>query len=242
MKPDFFLANHRLFTREELAAALPGRATATLDAHLVRWQRQGRIVRVKQGLYLRQEPAGSGGPAPLPDFVALAARMAPDAAAAYHTALEAHGCAQSVFERLTFVTWTRTRAVEFLGRRLAPVRPRALLRAKGGGEAWIERLDRAGLEVRVTSLERTLADVLDRPSLAGGVEEVCVLCSLCPPSIRRRCWTTWRPSTTGRWRPGLAFSWRRGGRSWPCQSVCSIGFRTTRPGIRCIWIACAAAR
>ena len=172
MKPDFFLANHRLFTREELAAALPGRATATLDAHLVRWQRQGRIVRVKQGLYLRQEPAGSGGPAPLPDFVALAARMAPDAAAAYHTALEAHGCAQSVFERLTFVTWTRTRAVEFLGRRLAPVRPRALLRAKGGGEAWIERLDRAGLEVRVTSLERTLADVLDRPSLAGGVEEV----------------------------------------------------------------------
>lgn len=172
MKPDFFLANHCLFTREELTAALPGRATATLDAHLARWQRQGRIARVKQGLYLRQEPAGSGAPAASPDFVALAARMAPDAAAAYHTALEAHGCAQSVFERLTFVTWTRTRSVEFMGCLLVPVRPRAPLRARGGGEAWIERLDRAQLEVRVTSLERTVADVLDRPSLAGGVEEV----------------------------------------------------------------------
>ena len=172
MKPDFFLANHCLFTREELTAALPGRATTTLDSHLARWRRQGRIVRVKQGLYLRQEPAESGVAAPPPDFVALAARMAPDAAAAYHTALEAHGCAQSVFERLTFVTWTRTRPVEFMGRQLVPVRPRAPLRPRSCGEAWIERLDRAGLEVRVTSLERTVADVLDRPSLAGGVEEV----------------------------------------------------------------------
>ena len=111
-------------------------------------------------------------PAPPPDFIALAARMAPDAAAAFHTALEAHGCAQSLFERLTFVTWTRTKPVEFMGRRMVPVRPRAPLRARAGGEAWIERLDRAGLEVRVTSLERTVADTLDRPSLAGGVEEV----------------------------------------------------------------------
>ena len=32
--------------------------------------------------------------------------------------------------------------------------------------------ERAGLPVRVTSLERTLVDVLDRPRLAGGWEEV----------------------------------------------------------------------
>lgn len=172
MKPDFFLANHRLFTRDELVTALPGRASATLDAHLARWRRQGRIVRVKQGLYLRQEAAETGVLSPPPDFIALAARMAPDAAAAYHTALEAHGCAQSFFERLTFVTWTRTKPVEFMKRRLMPVRPRAPLRARDGGEAWIERLDRTGLEVRVTSLERTVADVLDRPSMAGGIEEV----------------------------------------------------------------------
>lgn len=168
MKPDHFLAKHSLFTREELSEALAGRSPATLDAHLARWRRQGRIVRVKNGLYLRRDLEGDAAP----DFVAIAARMAPDAAAGYHTALEAHGCAQSFFDRLSFVTWTRTKPVTFRGRRLAPVRPRVPLLKRDGGEDWIEILDRGGLEVRVTSLERTAADVLDRPSLAGGAEEV----------------------------------------------------------------------
>ena len=172
MKPETFLAYHSLFTREELAAALEGRRPATLDAHLARWQRQGRIERVKNGLFVRRDPENVAAGSLLPDFVALASRMAADAAVAYHTALEAHGCAQSLFDRLTFVTWTRTKSVEFMGRRLAAVRPRAPLLERKGGEAWIETLDRAGLEVRVTSLERTAVDVLDRPSLSGGIEEV----------------------------------------------------------------------
>jgi predicted transcriptional regulator of viral defense system len=98
--------------------------------------------------------------------------MAPDAAVAYHTALECHGFAQSIFERLTFVTWSKTKATLFQGRRFVPVRPRAPLLAAKRGEPWIERADRAGLEIRVTTLERTVADVLDRSDLSGGVEEV----------------------------------------------------------------------
>jgi predicted transcriptional regulator of viral defense system len=171
MKPEHFLARHSLFTREELTAALPGRSPATIDAHLTRWRRQGRIVRVKSGLFVRQDADGHAAQA-RPDFIALAARMAPDAAAAYHTALEAHGLAQSLFETLTFVTWTRVRPVSFMGRRLEPVRPRASLQERSGGESWIAVIDRGGLEVRVTDVERTVADVLDRPSLAGGVVEV----------------------------------------------------------------------
>ncbi len=33
-------------------------------------------------------------------------------------------------------------------------------------------MDRSGMEVRVTSLERTMVDVLNRPDLAGGWEEI----------------------------------------------------------------------
>lgn len=172
MKPEHFLASHSSFTRVELTTALEGRSSATLDAHLARWRRQGRVVRVKNGLFLRRDPGGSSADSAPPDFIALAARMAPDAAAAYHSALEAHGCAQSLFERLTFATWTRTKPVEFMGRRLVPVRPRAPLEMRSGGEGWIETLDRAGLEVRVTTLERTAVDVLDRPALSGGIVEV----------------------------------------------------------------------
>lgn len=171
MKPEVFLATHRLFRREELVAVLAGRVDATVDSHLARWHQQGRIERVKQGVFVRHDgPTGAQGPSP--DFVALASRMAPDAAVAYHTALEAHGFAQSIFERLTFVTWTRTKPSSFQGRRFVPVRPRVQLFDADRGERWVERVERAGIEIRVTNLERTVADVLDRPELAGGVEEV----------------------------------------------------------------------
>jgi len=91
---------------------------------------------------------------------------------AYHTALEVHGVAQGAFERLTFLTWTKARPTSFQGRRFTPVRPRASLLAAESGTAWIERADRGGIEIRVTTIERTVADVLDRPELAGGTEEV----------------------------------------------------------------------
>ncbi len=170
MKPELFLNTHSMFTRAELQAALQGRARATEDSFLSRWRRQGRIARVKQGVFVRLD--GQVGTGLLPDFLTLASRMAPDAAAAYHSALEVHGCAQSILERFTFVTWTKARATAYLGRRFVPVRPRKQLKAAGGGERWIERAERAGTELRVTSLERTVADVLDRPALAGGIDEV----------------------------------------------------------------------
>jgi predicted transcriptional regulator of viral defense system len=166
MSPDRFLASHRVFTRAELLAALDGWSEATMDRTLVRWRQQGRIEPVKRGLFVRLGPREA-----LPDYAALAARMAPDAAAAYHTALEVHGCAQSLFERFHFVTWTGVKTVTYRGRDLVPVRPRTQLGADGG-EGWIETHERDGLELRVTSLERTAVDVLDRPDLAGGMEEV----------------------------------------------------------------------
>ncbi len=173
MKPETFLAGHTVFSRRELAVVLRrrGRTEATVDSHLTRWRRQGRIARVKPGVFLRLA-AAPAGPALVPDFVAIASRMAPDAVLAYHTALEVHGVAQSAFERLTFLTWTKARPTSFQGRRFTPVRPRAPLLAAEGGERWTESADRGGVEIRVTTIERTVADVLDRPDLSGGTDEV----------------------------------------------------------------------
>jgi len=170
MTPEQFLMSHAVFSRAELLSALPGRSADTVNRTLTRWRRHGRIESVKRGLFVRLE-SRDGGTRLLPDFAALASRMAPDAAAAYHTALEVHGCAQSLFERFTFVTWTRVKSIRYRGRQLVPVRPRRQL-AAGGGEDWIETHDRDGLELRVTDPERTAVDVLDRPELAGGIEEV----------------------------------------------------------------------
>jgi len=165
--PDQFLTSHRVFTRAELLAADPHRSVGTVDRTLTRWRAEGRIEPVKRGLYVRLEPGGGS----LPDAALLAARMAPDAAAAWHTALEVHGCAQSLFERFTFVTWSKAKALAWQGRRFVPVRPRAALE-EDGGEPWIEVHERDGQTLRVTSIERTIVDGLDRPQLAGGSEEI----------------------------------------------------------------------
>lgn len=127
MKPSDFLSQHPVFTREEFALALGERgprSPRTVSSHLVRWQREGRVERVKPGLFVGRPSGGRSAP----DAYALAARMAPDAELAYHTALELHGHAQSVFSTLTFATWSKVKALSFGARRYRPVRPRAGLR------------------------------------------------------------------------------------------------------------------
>lgn len=174
MRPDAFLSTHPLFTRAEFADALRqrgGRSPDTVTSHLVRWQSQKRVEQVKRGVYVRTDGRG-GERQTAADYLALAARMAPDAALAYHTALEALGYAQSFFERLTFVTWTKAVRLQYRGREFVPVRPSAKLDRAGKRNAWVETVERSGLPVRVTSLERTVVDCLSRPDLAGGMEEV----------------------------------------------------------------------
>lgn len=178
MTPQQFLATHWVFTRTELARVLARRgrrSDRTISSHLARWQKLGKVRRVRAGLYVRDT-----GKAAIPDLLPLAAKAAPDAALSYHTALEAHGYAQSLFERLTFVTWTKAKPFHFEGRQFSPVRPRAALARAGLKHGWIDELDRSGVEVRVTSLERTVVDVFDRPELAGGVEEVWRSCAAVP--------------------------------------------------------------
>jgi len=46
------------------------------------------------------------------------------------------------------------------------------LQEKGKESFAVDIVDRSGIDVRVTSLERTLVDVLDRPVLGGGWEEI----------------------------------------------------------------------
>jgi hypothetical protein len=61
----------------------------------------------------------------------------------------------------------RFRSYEFRGVFI----PKAL-KAKGKELFGVEHFERQGLGVRVTGFERTLVDVLDRPDLCGGWEEV----------------------------------------------------------------------
>jgi predicted transcriptional regulator of viral defense system len=170
--PDFF-ARHPVFTAEEAAAFLRegGSKNPLTRKSLIRHhESRGNIVRLRRGLYATVPPGGSPETTN-PDPYLLAAKLAPDAVLAYHTALELYGKAYSVHSRYTFLTGTATRLFTRGGLTFQPVRFPKSLRAKNREMFAVKELDRSGLSVRVTSLERTLVDVLDRLDLVGGWEE-----------------------------------------------------------------------
>ena len=102
----------------------------------------------------------------------LAAKMTGDAVLAYHTALEYHGKAYTAYNRLTYVSNQRSPVARFRGYEYLrlPV-PRALVET---GDHWfgVETYPQDGVDLRVTNLERTFVDVLDRPEISGTWEEI----------------------------------------------------------------------
>ena len=108
----------------------------------------------------------------LVDPYLIAAKMTKDAVLGYHTALEFHGKAYSVFNQYHYLSKSRSLAVQFRTNLFQGVSfPQSLCDKKQEMFDVISH-QRAGVEIHVTSLERTFVDVLDRPDLAGGWEEI----------------------------------------------------------------------
>lgn len=169
---DFF-TTHPVFTWEDFVQFLARRGASsvgTAKSHLKRYLAAGRIARVKRGVYLVAAPGETADRSPV-DYLLVASRLTPDAVLAYHSALEVHGYAQSLFERAYFLTTSKAKPMAFRGRHFIPVVPAASLRRKRKAFVYCTEVERRGLPCRVTTLERTVVDVLDRPALAGGLEE-----------------------------------------------------------------------
>ena len=95
-----------------------------------------------------------------------------DSVLSYHTALELHGRAYSVWQHLAYLASRPVEPLTFRSHIYRGARfPEALVRLRKE-HFGVSALERAGMLLKVTSLERTLVDVLDRPRLAGGWEEV----------------------------------------------------------------------
>jgi predicted transcriptional regulator of viral defense system len=168
MKPQEFFAKTPVFTREEFARAISSVAARAAEKLLAYHLQAKHIVRVRRGLYA-SVPLGSDPETYPVDSYLLASRMVPDAVIAYHSALEFYGRAYSVHNALVFLTEHATRSQTFRNVRFTPVKSPKKLRDKNLGVVAVEHL---GLQINVTSRERTLVDVLDRPKISGGLEEV----------------------------------------------------------------------
>lgn len=132
---------------------------------------RGRVVPVRRGLYATLPVGSDPDTHPIDPFL-VAAKMADDAVIAYHTALEFHGKAYSLYSRLVYTSESRSQRTCFRSHEYTRVPvPHALVTA-GETMLGVETHKCAGVTVHVTNLERTFVDVLDRPELSGSWEEI----------------------------------------------------------------------
>ncbi|MCJ7745599.1 MAG: transcriptional regulator [Actinobacteria bacterium] len=171
MKLHRFFAKHPVFTVAELDDYLGGNNKNTRNSLLTYHRRSENILPVRRGLYAVVTPGASAETASLDPYL-LASKMTVDATLAYHTALVIHGKAYSVYHRFTYLSERPSQPVHFRGYDFRCVVVSKALRKKGKESFGVEQVERVGIPVRVTDLERTLVDALDRPDLCGGWEEV----------------------------------------------------------------------
>ncbi len=173
MKLQEFFNKKPVFTHQEFAAffnSKESRSMRTRESLLGYYTRKGHLLRLKRGLYAVVPPGVDVKSYSVDPFL-LAAKMTEESVLAYHTALEFYGKAHSVHESFFYLTSTFPRPLTFRGYRFRGVRfPKKL-----GDEKklfCVNSEERGGVSVRVTNLERTMVDVLERPELGGGWEEI----------------------------------------------------------------------
>lgn len=176
MKPSDFFHHHRVFSHEEFRAACYSSkpdsnraAERSLTYHL----HGGRLLRIRRGLYLVLDKGADANLAATgANSFAIASRVAPDAVLAYHTALEFLGHAYALRNDRVVLTTSGAGAFQFGGMEYLPVGFPASLDSEEKRLLGVETHKISGMTIRVTGLERTLVDLLDKPRLAGGWEEI----------------------------------------------------------------------
>ena len=170
MDMETFLANNQIFTIQEVKVALKTGKTSTLDNLLAYHVRRGHIFRIRKGLYYTI-PRGADAKTYHTDPYLIAGKMTPDAILAYHTALSFHGKLHSLRNDFIYMTQRKVkppfvlRDLTFKGIAI----PKNTVAHLHFG---VEVIDYQGCKIRVTTLERTFVDTLDKPALINNWEEI----------------------------------------------------------------------
>lgn len=162
-----FFSETPVFDRAQYAAALGRMAsdkvvTAMLTQHL----KAGNIRRIARGVFASVPKHADAAAWSIDRFLA-ASRLRPGGVIAYHSALELLGYAYSDSQDLQVAAPGRPgvlKTADFACRFIIPSAPYE--------PHDLDAVDRLGQIVSATTLECTIADLFDRPDLAGDVEEL----------------------------------------------------------------------
>lgn len=174
VKHDTFFRQHPVFTSEELSEHLSANGkvrSRTQDSLLAYYMNTDRLIRIRRGLYA-VVPRGSESDSHPIDPYLLASKLRPDAVLSHHTALQFFGRAYSVWQEFSYQTERPLKELTLRGQTFRGTNfPKALIRSDNQ-YFGVSTVAYSGMSVRVAGLERSLVDVLDRPWLSGGWEEV----------------------------------------------------------------------
>lgn len=166
--PAFFGATP-VFGRAEYAKALGRRRSDRAVTELLKYHlRAGNIRRIARGVFASVPRGSLPAPGSVVDRFLAASRLRVGAVIAYRSALELHGCAISPTDEVQLIARGepgRVETADFACRFVTPPRHHS-------SREGLTVIDRQGLAVTVTTLERTLVDLFDRYDLAGGAEDL----------------------------------------------------------------------
>ena len=172
MKIKQFFETHAVFRYEEFAAFMTSQGTHRPESwrqQLSYHQKAGHLIHIRKFLYAVKPMLSQEA---WIDPYLIAAKAAADGVIAYHSSLELHGAAYTTFSEFTYLTNQQRQAFAYEAQHFrAVLQPKTLV---NGGHAnyGVDTIIRGGIEIKLTSLERSIVDVLDRPDLGGGWEEI----------------------------------------------------------------------
>ncbi|MHB1949138.1 MAG: type IV toxin-antitoxin system AbiEi family antitoxin domain-containing protein [Gammaproteobacteria bacterium] len=174
MKPSDFFSKYPVFTSLEYAQFLEEEEHAgerTQEALLSYHIKAGNLVRVRRGLFAVVPPGASPESYAVDPYL-VATKLVDDAVIGYHSALSFYGKSYSVAHQFCVLTHSRSANILFRENAFRLVLFPKALRKKNQELFGVKTILHRGCQLRVTGFERTLVDMLDRPDLCGGWEEV----------------------------------------------------------------------
>jgi predicted transcriptional regulator of viral defense system len=174
MKHDIFFRTHPIFTREELTEHLSSHGNVgsrAQEALLTYYRKTKRLLPIRRGLYAVVPPGADPASYPVDPFL-VAAKLTRDAVLSHHTALNFHGRAYSVHEHFTYTAARPLPPINFRTYHFRGVKSSGALLRVGKEQVGVTIADRAGINIRVTTLERALVDLLHRTTPSGRWEEI----------------------------------------------------------------------
>jgi predicted transcriptional regulator of viral defense system len=175
MKPRDFFNQHPVFTSWEYAQFLveeKSTGARTQESLLSYHLKAGNLVRVKRGLFAVISPREASTASYMVDPYLLASKLTDDSVIAYHSALAFYGKTYSIAHQFCLLTRKRATNILFQNNNFRLVLFPKILRDKNKELFDVKTVLHRGYQIKITSFERTLVDMLDRPDLSIGWEEI----------------------------------------------------------------------